>query len=98
MHYKVEDTGCMLVTLIPKAEIIKQADEIKNMTIIIVIIATLIAVIVSFILANGIGREIHKVTNTVKKVSEGDLTVNCSTKRKDEFSLLSKNIMEMLKV
>ena len=67
------------------------------MTIIIVIIATLIAVIVSFILANGIGREIHKVTNTVKKVSEGDLTVNCSTKRKDEFSLLSKNIMEMLK-
>ena len=97
MHYKVEDTGCMLVTLIPKAEIIKQADEIKNMTIIIVIIATLIAVIVSFILANGIGREIHKVTNTVKKVSEGDLTVNCSTKRKDEFSLLSKNIMEMLK-
>jgi len=97
MYYKVGETGCMLGTLIPKSEIVKQADSIKNMTIIIVIIASFIAIIVSAILANGIGSEIQKVNNTVKKASEGDLTVVCNTKRKDEFSLLSKNITEMLK-
>lgn len=97
MYYKVGETGCMLGTLIPKSEIVKQADGIRNMTIIIVVIASFIAIIVSAILANGIGSEIQKVNNTVKKASEGDLTVVCNTKRKDEFSFLSKNITEMLR-
>lgn len=96
-YYKVGDTGCMLGTLIPKDEIIKQADEIKNITIIIVVMASFIAIIVSAILAKGIGSEINKINRTVKKASEGDLTVVCNTNRKDEFKLLSENITEMLK-
>ncbi|WP_246241097.1 methyl-accepting chemotaxis protein [Anaerocolumna sedimenticola] len=96
IYSKVGDTGSMLCTLIPKSVIIKQADGIKTVTVIVVILAIIIAFLVGVILASGIGSTIHNINSVVKKAEEGDLTVTARTKRKDEFSLLAKHITGML--
>jgi methyl-accepting chemotaxis protein len=96
IYSKVGDSGCLLCTIIPKNVIIKKADGIKNVTIIIVALAIIIAILVGFLLANGIGNAIQDINIAVKKAEEGDLTVVARTKRKDEFNLLTKHITGML--
>ena len=83
-------------TLIPEADVVKQADSVKTITIIIVIIASLIALSVGFRISNGIGATIYKTNNTLSIVAAGNLTVDASIKRKDEFHILGKSINYMI--
>jgi methyl-accepting chemotaxis protein len=46
-YSKVGDTGAALCALIPKSTVISQADRIKNVTIIIVIIASIVTIIIA---------------------------------------------------
>lgn len=96
IYAKIGDSGCILATLIPKSEIIKQADGIKTITIIIVIVAILAAILVGFAIATGIGTTIKNINSVVKRAEEGDLTVIAETRRKDEFKLLTKHVGGML--
>jgi len=83
-------------TLIPDAEVVKQADSVKVITIIIVIIASLIALSIGIIISNGIGSVIYKTNNKLSMVAAGNLTVDAAIKRKDEFHILGKSINHML--
>jgi Methyl-accepting chemotaxis protein len=96
LYVKVGDNGCMLCTQIPKSAVIKQAEAIKTVTILVVLFAILVAILVGVILANGIGNAIRNINIVVKKAEEGDLTVIAKTKRKDEFMLLAKHVTGML--
>ena len=95
-YSKSGNNGSMLCTLIPKSEIIKQADDIKAVTLFVVVLAIMIAILVGVFLANGIGSTIRNINNVVKKAEAGDLTVTATTKRKDEFMFLAKHITGML--
>lgn len=96
VHSKIGSTGCILAIMIPEKVIMQQASEIRNITIITVIVAMLIAIVVGMILANGIGKAIVNVNVILKEVSEGDLTVKVETKRKDEFRKLNYHITGMI--
>ncbi len=96
IYSKAGDGKSMLCTLIPKSVIIKQADGIKTVTLIVVIIAIMIAILAGVVLAGGIGSTIRNINAVVKKAEEGDLTVTARTRRKDEFMLLTKHITGML--
>jgi methyl-accepting chemotaxis protein len=96
IYSKIGTDGSMLCTLIPKSAILKQAEGIKTVTLIVVILAIFIAILVGVILASGIGNTIRTINGVVKKAEEGDLTVTARTKRKDEFMLLTKHINGML--
>lgn len=96
VYSKIGGTGCMLATIIPEKVIMQQASEIKNMTILTVIMAMLIAIVVGMVLANGIGRAIGNVNAILREASEGDLTVKIETKRRDEFRKLNYHITGMI--
>lgn len=81
--------------LIPKGVITKEADEMRSITVIVVIIASFVAIIIGTILASGFSNAIAKINTGLKHLEEGDLTVNVSLKRKDEFQSLSKGIKNM---
>lgn len=47
-------------------------------------------------LSFGIGRSLNSINKNLKQISEADLTVQVSSKHKDEFTVLAGNITEML--
>lgn len=92
IYSKVGDTGAMICAAIPKSTILSKADSIKNTTVIIVIIACIIAVITGIYLSTGIDNTIKSIIQKLKKAASGDMTVDFSTKRKDEFRILMEEI------
>ena len=92
MYSKIGDTGSMICAIIPKSTILSQADSIKNFTAIIVILACIIAVLTGLFISIGIDKTINIIIAKLKKAAGGDLTVDFSTKRKDEFSILINEI------
>jgi methyl-accepting chemotaxis protein len=88
--------GVSMCAIIPESTIIKQADGIKDITILIVIIGCIIATLIGTMFATGISKTINKTNRVLDKASNGDLTSTLVVNRKDEFSLLSKGISNMI--
>ncbi|MFT4145484.1 MAG: methyl-accepting chemotaxis protein, partial [Mobilitalea sp.] len=96
MYSKLGDTGLTICALIPKSSFMQQAGEIRITTIIIVFLASILAVTIGIVISKGIGQSLKNINKKLLQVSEGDLTVHVSVKRKDEFAILASNIMDML--
>lgn len=96
MYTKISDTGLTLFTLIPKADILKQANEIRDITIFIVLLACVVAIVIAGFISGSIGSTLKTIAGKLLLISEGDLTVDVKVKRKDEFSLLAKSLTDML--
>jgi methyl-accepting chemotaxis protein len=85
----------LVYALIPKEIITKEAEEMRLITLAIVVAASIIAIIIGTILASGFSSSINKVNKGLKRLEEGDLTSTVMLKRKDEFQLLSQGIKNM---
>lgn len=92
VYSKMENANLCICALIPKSYILEQLSGISVTTIIIVVIASILAISVGTVIANGMSKTMRYMTGQLGKVAEGDLTVNVQTKRKDEFRLLGKAI------
>ncbi len=92
MYSKIGDTGAMICGLVPRATIVSQADSIKNTTIIVVIISILVAIGTAVLISSGIDKVIKSIIANLKIAAKGDLTVDFSTKRNDEFRILMEEI------
>jgi methyl-accepting chemotaxis protein len=96
IYSKLKESNSLLFTLIPKTEVIKQAENVKVITLIIVLLTSFIALIIGFILSNGIGKTIHRTNKTLALISTGNLNVDARIKRKDEFHILGSSINHMI--
>ena len=96
IYSKIGDTGATVVALVPYSQVTKQADSIKFLTIIIVLIAGILAGLIGIVVAAGIGKAIKNMIGTIAKAADGDLTVTVSSKRKDEFKILSDSLNHMM--
>lgn len=92
----VGKTGAMICTLIPRSNLMGQANQIKLITIVLVILAAAAALATGGFISMGISREVKKMTIGISKVAEGDLAGTFDTKRKDEFGILSGSLNKML--
>lgn len=96
LYSKLDGRDAMICALIPKETIIGQTSDIKNLSIILIVVASVIAILLGSILAGQYGSVIYEMIRKLKKVSEGDLTVEVKTGRKDEFMLLADGITDMI--
>lgn len=96
MYRKIGDTGVTICGMVPKTSFMQQANDIRSTTVIVVLIACIVAVTIGFFISNGIGRTIKYLIQRLQKISEGDLTAKIDVNRKDEFAILVKNITNML--
>lgn len=96
LYYKLTNQNAMICSLIPKSFILSQVTDIRNNTILFVIIGSVLAILLGTYFAKGIGSTINNITRQLQKVAKGDLTVKVTTKRKDEFKLLTKGITDMI--
>ncbi|MDF2800745.1 MAG: methyl-accepting chemotaxis sensory transducer [Anaerocolumna sp.] len=92
IYSQIETSGSLICAAIPKSLIVKQADQVKNITLIIVIAASLIAIVFGTYMASGFSNAIYNMIDGLQKTASGDLTNKIAVKGKDEFRILGKNI------
>lgn len=93
---KIGETNAAICGLIPEATINEQASEIKNVTLVLVIVSIVLSLVLGMIIARGMGNTITSILAQIKRVSQGDLTVRIRVRRKDEFAVLATGISDMI--
>ncbi len=96
LYEPVGETGMSLCGLIPESNIVGEVSSLRNTTIIFVLIASIIAIVIGFLLSRSISTVVNHVSKSMKSAAEGNLTVDVATKRKDEFGQLTGSIESML--
>ncbi|MBQ8823580.1 MAG: methyl-accepting chemotaxis protein [Lachnospiraceae bacterium] len=96
IYAPVEGTGIMLCALIPQDTLVADAQPIFWITVLVVLIAGVIALFNGISIANGIKRTLQGIISDSEKVEKGDLSVNFTVKRKDEFLQLANGLNNML--
>jgi len=96
-YSKIEISNDMVCGMIPQTLIVKQASDIKVITLWFVIFASMIAILIGTILASNIGSTIRNMVKSLTKAAKGDLTVEIKVNRKDEFGILADNINNMIR-
>lgn len=96
MYHKIGDTDAMICALVPQKNIMKQANELKYIVSIIVVAASIIALLYGAKISIGITRCLTTINKKLKLAANGDLSVTITTKRRDEFAGLVSNISEMI--
>lgn len=96
IYSKIDNSGLMLAALVPKANIMEQAKSIQLMTVIIVIIVCIISSALATFMSGSISSCLKDIIKKLKLISQGDLTVDVSVKRNDEFLTLADNLKDML--
>lgn len=89
-------TGMKICVLVPKSTILSEVRGIRNVTVIIVIFATLFAVICGLWISGKIGRTLKSMSTSLQHVSQGNLTEVVRADSQDEFGRLADGINEML--
>lgn len=92
---KLDNNGATLVNILDKSVIREQVKDIQKICLIVVMAALLIAMVIALYISGDIGRIITYLSVNMAKISEGDLTVQIKTNRKDEFGKLVQNVSEM---
>lgn len=82
--------------MVPEKKIIGSADELKNITVVLVIIACVVALIIGLVISMNISFNMDGIIKKLKMAAGGDLTVQMNVRGKNEFRVLSKNIMDMI--
>lgn len=93
---KVGETQLSICCLVPMDTITEQADDIKDVTVIFVVVSIILSGLLGLITSQGMSSTINNILTQVKKVSTGDLTVKISAKRRDEFGVLATGISDMI--
>lgn len=90
----IEDQMYVCV-LIPENYFLEQTDVIRNITVLLVILASVLAMIIGNVFAGSLSKSIHKINRMLDRIAEGDFTVRLNLKRKDEFMLLADGVNHM---
>lgn len=96
IYSPVGKTGAMICALIPRSNLLGQVGTIKYITIIMVILAAGAALAIGMMISMGISKTVKSMTTGLSKVAEGDLTNDFSTKRQDEFKILTSGLNSMM--
>lgn len=90
----IEDvTVCALV---PMAVVTSQAQEIRTTTVVLTILACIIALIIGVMVAGGIQANMTRFSKRFGEVAKGDLTITVEAKSRDEFQNLAGSATNMI--
>lgn len=89
-------TGATVCALVPIETVTGQANDIRTITIGLVILACAIVLIMGVIIVTGIQGNMRRISNKLGEVAKGDLTVKVSAKGRDEFRTLAGSATNMV--
>ena len=95
-YSQIGDTGYRLAALIPSAQLNSAARTIFATTVILVPVAILIAMGIGVLMANSMNSTIKRIIDATGKAASGDLSMNFTSRRKDELGTLLKSVNTMI--
>ncbi len=95
MLSKSYQNGSAICALVPISLVNARADTIQSITVLMVIVACLIAAAAGIFITIGIASTIRQISRKLELVSGGDLTVSLKG-RTDEFKILVRSIENMI--
>jgi len=96
VYYQSPKTEWFLVGVMPVEELVKDAEAIWNVTIIMAVVAAVIAVVIGIFVAKMIGSPVVALRNLMKEGERGNLTVRMKVKSQDEIGQLGQSFNEMM--
>ena len=96
LYQKSELNGVMICALIPADTVTRQAEGIKTITLIMVIIAAVFSFAIGMIITGGIQRNMKRISKKLDEVAKGNLNVDVYAKGSDEFQNLAKSASNMV--
>lgn len=94
--YGMTDDNFAVVALIPQSTIVAQANAIKYISIILVLVSFVVALVIAAWLAGNIGNSTKMIMEKLEKAASGDLRIEVKVKGKDEFASLAKSTNDMI--
>ena len=88
-YSRMERTNAAVCALVPMEIVNGQADDIRNVTIAVVLIACVVGVLIGIIISTGIQKNMKRISGRLEEVAEGNLTTKVSVKGHDEFNNLA---------
>ena len=95
-HDASDKTGATVCALVPIEVVTGQAEDIKQMTIIGVIVSSIIAIFIGVTIASGIRQNMRRISGSLEVVAEGNLATTVSVKGRDEFRGLAAAANDMI--
>lgn len=95
-YAKNSDSGSIICTFVPKAEILSKANELKTITIVLILFAAFIAIALGGFIAQGYSKTLNNVNGVLHRVEKGDLRSMTEVKRRDEFRILGECINDVI--
>ncbi|MDE5413259.1 methyl-accepting chemotaxis protein [Alkalihalobacterium chitinilyticum] len=100
------DAPWSAMIIVPEAEIMKEANDLRLVLIIVALVGQIVIVLITIWIANSITRPIKETVKVANKLSQGDFTENIQAeylKRKDEigeitrtFDVMKRNLSGMI--
>lgn len=81
---------------IPLGNLIEETNTVRQGTIIVFIVFVILSIIISFFLAWNVSNPLNRLSKLMKKVEEGNFSVDLSTTREDEIGLLASSFNSMI--
>lgn len=97
MYSRSEETAATVCALVPIDVVISQAQDIKDLTVGIVILSAIIVLAVGIVIVTGIQNNMKRISGKFGEVAKGDLTVRVVAKGRDEFNDLAGSATHMIK-
>ncbi len=95
--YSTSDmTNASVCALVPMQVVTGQAEDIKGLTVGLVILATVIVLAVGILIVAGIQNNMKRISKKFGEVAKGDLTVLVKAKGHDEFRGLAGSAANMI--
>ena len=92
----VGKTGMVVCVLVPESAILAEVRGIRNVTVIIVVLASMFAVVCGFWISRRISRTLQSMSASLYNISQGNLMEKVQVDSRDEFGRLADGINEML--
>lgn len=89
-------TGMKICVLVPKSTILSEVRGIRNVTVLIVLFASLFAVVSGLWISGRIGRALKSMSASLQLISQGNLMEEVQVNSRDEFGRLADGINGML--
>ncbi|WP_163195397.1 methyl-accepting chemotaxis protein [Clostridium thermarum] len=96
VYHTHEMTGWKVIAVLDESELNKDVNHIKNIIFLVILAVTVVAVLLSMIIGNSIGKNVRKLKDSFGMAAQGDLTAVADIKSKDELGQLGKDFIVML--
>ena len=96
IYSRSTETGATICALVPRDIIMGQAETIKNLTVMLVLLGGFVVLLIGVFTVVGIQRNMTGISRKFGEVAKGDLTVRVKASGRDEFTDLAGSATNMI--